>query len=108
MLGYKDDEIESSFETWESRVHPDDLEEALKNIELSIKEKKKVFENKHRLRHKDGHWVWIYDRGNVQRDVDGKAIRMIENSMHGKLQVENKNGGACFEIITPPQGKIDV
>jgi hypothetical protein len=26
---------------------------------------------------------------------------MIESSMHGHLQVENKNGGACFEIITP-------
>ena len=77
MLGYRDDELESSFETWESRVHPDDLEEALKNIELCIKEKKKVSENKHRLQHKDGHWIWIYDRGQVQYDNNGTAIRMI-------------------------------
>ena len=77
MLGYSDDELENSFETWQSRVHPDDLKSALENIELSIKDKNKVFENKHRLRHKDGHWVWIYDRGKVQRDVNGKAIRMI-------------------------------
>ena len=77
MLGYRDDELESTFETWESRVHPDDLEEALKNIELCIKEKKKVSENKHRLRHKDGHWIWIYDRGQVQYDNNGTAIRMI-------------------------------
>ncbi|MDQ7046382.1 MAG: PAS domain-containing protein [Sulfurovum sp.] len=77
MLGYMDDEIEDSFETWKSRVHPDDLEEALENIELSINNEEVVFENKHRLRHKDGHWVWIYDRGKVQRDIDGKAIRMI-------------------------------
>ena len=77
MLGYRDDELESTFETWESRVHPDDLEEALKNIELCIKEKKKVSENKHRLQHKDGHWIWIYDRGQVQYDNNGTAIRMI-------------------------------
>jgi PAS domain S-box-containing protein len=77
MLGYKDDELENTFDTWQSRVHPDDLEEALKNIELCINDKDKVFENKHRLRHKDGHWVWIYDRGKVQFDIDGKAIRMI-------------------------------
>ena len=37
MLGYKDDELENNFETWQSRVHPDDLEEALKNIEICIK-----------------------------------------------------------------------
>jgi len=77
MLGYKDDELENTFDTWKSRVHPDDLKDALDNIELCIEDKDKVFENKHRLRHKDGHWVWIYDRGKVQRDKDGKAIRMI-------------------------------
>jgi len=77
MLGYRDDELENSFETWQSRIHPDDLEEVLKDIELSIKDKDVLFENKHRIQHKDGHWVWIYDRGKVQRDKDGKAIRMI-------------------------------
>ena len=86
MLGYRDDELENSFDTWQSRVHPDDLEEALKNIELCIDDKEKIFENKHRLQHKDGHWVWIYDRGKVQRDVKGKAIRMI--GTHTDLTIE--------------------
>jgi PAS domain S-box-containing protein len=77
MLGYTDDELENNFDTWQLRVHPDDLDNVLNDIELSIQDKEKVYENKHRLRHKDGHWVWIYDRGKVQRDIDGKAIRMI-------------------------------
>jgi hypothetical protein len=29
------------------------------------------------------------------------AKMMIENSMHGQLYVENKNDGACFEMIIP-------
>ena len=29
------------------------------------------------------------------------AKMMVENSMHGQLQVKNQNAGACFEIITP-------
>lgn len=86
MLGYRDDELENTFDTWKSRVHPDDLEEALKDIRLCINGEKEVFENKHRLRHKDGHWVWIYDRGKVQRDKDGKAIRMI--GTHTDLTIE--------------------
>ena len=77
MLGYRDDELENSLESWKSRVHPNDLDEALDNIALCIEDPEKVFENKHRLQHKDGHWVWIYDRGKVQRDKEGKAIRMI-------------------------------
>ena len=31
------------------------------------------------------------------------AKMLIENSMHGQLQVKNENGGVCFKIITPPQ-----
>ena len=77
MLGYRDDELKNSFDTWKSLMHPDDLKEVMKDIELSINDEEIVFENKHRLRHKEGHWVWIYDRGKVQRDLDGKAIRMI-------------------------------
>ncbi|MDQ7046383.1 MAG: HAMP domain-containing sensor histidine kinase [Sulfurovum sp.] len=33
------------------------------------------------------------------------ARMMIKSSMHGKLLVQNKNGGACFEIITPSRKK---
>jgi len=86
MLGYEDDELENTFEAWQSRIHPDDLDALLKDVTLSLEDKEKVFENKHRLRHKEGHWVWIYDRGKVQRDKEGKAIRMI--GTHTDLSTE--------------------
>ncbi len=35
------------------------------------------------------------------------AKMIVENSMHGELHVENKNAGACFEIIIP-KGEKDV
>ncbi len=31
------------------------------------------------------------------------AKMIIENSMHGQLQVKNQNGGACFEITIPQE-----
>lgn len=76
MLGYEDDELQNTFEEWTSRVHPDDLKKALENIDSYILGKIDKFENIHRLKHKDGHWVWILDRGKVQFR-DGKAIRMV-------------------------------
>ncbi|MCD6190640.1 MAG: PAS domain S-box protein, partial [Sulfurimonas sp.] len=77
MLGYRDDELENSFSTWEDRVHPDDLERALQNIEKSHTDPNYVFNYVHRLRHKDGHWVWILDRGQTIFNEDGQAVRMI-------------------------------
>ena len=77
MLGYEDSELENNFDTWLSRVHPDDLDKALKDIEDNNKNITPLYENRHRLRHKDGSWVWILDRGKTVFDESGKAVRMV-------------------------------
>ena len=76
MLGYEEDEIKNEYDEWFSRIHPDDLQNVLKDIDDYIMGKVDKFENIHRLKHKDGHWVWILDRGKAQFQ-DGKAIRMV-------------------------------
>lgn len=106
MLGYKDDELENSFEAWKSRVHPDDLEEAMEDIELNLDATKDIYENKHRLRHKDGHWVWIYDRGKVQFDVDGKPIRMI--GTHTDLTTEINLANELSELNEHLEERIEL
>ena len=105
MLGYKDDELENNLDTWKSRVHPDDLEAALTNIELCINDEEKVFENKHRLLHKDGHWVWIYDRGKVQHDKEGKAIRMI--GTHTDLTTEINLSNELNEVNKTLKSRVN-
>jgi len=39
MLGYKEDELENDFSTWKDRVHPDDLEQALNDIQANHEDK---------------------------------------------------------------------
>ena len=103
MLGYKDDELENSFETWESRVHPDDLENAEKEIALAHANPDYQYRTVHRLRHKDGSWVWILDRGTTLFNEEGEAIRMvgfhtditIEKELEAKLQESNNT----FELF---------
>lgn len=77
MLGYEDDEIKNDLDEWKNRVHPSDLKQALKDIKRSHENEDESYENIHRLRHKDGHWVWILDRGKTLFNTQGKAIRMI-------------------------------
>ncbi len=77
MLGYRDDELLNSFETWQERVHPEDLPSALQAIQDNIEGRTPFYDCTHRLRHKDGHWVWIEDKGKTFFNQDGKAIRMV-------------------------------
>lgn len=77
MLGYKDHEIPNELEEWRTRVHPDDLDQALTDIQKSIDNTTVQYRNIHRLKHKQGHWVWILDRGDTIADKNNKSIRML-------------------------------
>ncbi len=77
MLGYKDDELKNEFETWESRVHPDDLEDALEEVAKAHANPEYEYHTVHRLRHKNGSWVWVLDRGKTFFNEKGEAIRMV-------------------------------
>lgn len=76
MLGLKLEDIPQELSSWDNLVHPDDKEKAYADIKAYLDGKTKVYENIHRLKHKDGHWVWILDRGRTSEyGKDGKAIR---------------------------------
>ena len=77
MLGYRDEELTSEVATWADRLHPDDAERTWEDVYKNVNGETDYYENIHRLKHKDGHWVWILDRGKTQYDENGKAVRMI-------------------------------
>lgn len=77
MLGYSDEELPNEFSTWENRIHPDDLKATMHTINKNLDGQSDYMENTHRLKHKDGSWIWILDRGKTTFDQDGKALRMI-------------------------------
>lgn len=78
MLGYEDYEFKNDAEEWMSRVHPDD-----KNIIKQTDDD--YFENiitshqrEYRIKHKNGDYLWILDRGKViNYNESGKPKRII-------------------------------
>ena len=90
MLGYKDEELPNEVASWADRIHPDDVEETWADVYKNINGETEHYENIHRLRHKDGHWVWIHDRGKVQLDESGQAVRMIGTHTDITEQKENQ------------------
>jgi len=77
MIGFKEDELPNLLESWDARVHPDDKDKAIFDIKNNHEKKTKFYKNMHRLKHKNGSWIWIYDKGRTYFDKDGNPIRMI-------------------------------
>ena len=77
MLGYADHEIANVTGEWESRLHPEDQARSLDRVDRHLRGETAVFDNLARMRHKDGHYVWIMARGRALRDAQGHVYRFV-------------------------------
>lgn len=78
MLGHSEDEIGNGLDEWESRIHPDDREEALALVRDYLEGRASAYSSEHRVRCKDGTYKWILARGMVvSRDTAGAPLRLI-------------------------------
>ena len=67
-----------SIETWTKLAHPEDLEVSSKKLQDCFEKKTDFYECEARMKHKNGHWVWVYDRGKVfSWTEDGKPLMMF-------------------------------
>lgn len=78
IVGYTLQELEPvSIETWTRLAHPDDLARSGKLLEQHFAGELDYYDCVARMRHKDGHWVWVHDRGRVASwTPDGKPLWM--------------------------------
>lgn len=78
MLGYEPGAMPYTEDLWLTLVHPDDRDQAIVSGDRHLNGETDAIETELRLRHRDGHWVWVLDRGGiVERDGGGKPLRMI-------------------------------
>jgi PAS domain S-box-containing protein len=79
MIGYELSELEPlTFRTWEKLTHPEDVIKSDAIIEKYFRGEVDSYECETRMKHKQGHWVWVLDRGMlVERDSSGNPLRMI-------------------------------
>ncbi|MFP4300159.1 MAG: PAS domain S-box protein [Spirulinaceae cyanobacterium] len=77
MLGYRDEELENSFEMWESLILKEDRIKALKLIEDYKQNRIDEFNITQRFRHKNGSTVYVLSRAIHLKNEQGQAIRMV-------------------------------
>jgi diguanylate cyclase (GGDEF)-like protein/PAS domain S-box-containing protein len=81
-LGYAPAELGDSGSAWRNIVHRDDAERLISSIEAHFRRESASYECEFRVRHKDGHWVWLLSRGKVvERDALDTPVRMTGTHM---------------------------
>ncbi len=82
MLGYQVGEVKADDAGWQQLIHPDDRARVVAAQNAHMAGTTPAFEATYRMRHREGHWIWVLDRGRVlQRDAQGRALRMVGTHM---------------------------
>lgn len=76
LLGLSDEEVSDSEDEWRKHIHPDDLERVVTSLQAHLEGRTRVYDEEYRVRHKDGTWLWVADRGIASRDSRGRVLRM--------------------------------
>ncbi len=64
MLSLTRSDIDNNVSDWESRIHPEDKGRLNSIVEKAISDHK-PYSADFRMKHRDGHWVWIQGSGSV-------------------------------------------
>lgn len=78
IIGYTTEELGLvTIETWNQLGHSEDLKQSYTNLLAHFNGELPFYECELRMRHKDGHWVWILDRGRItERDEHNQPARV--------------------------------
>ena len=79
IVGYTLAELmPTSIKTWETLTHPADLQKSDELLARYFAGELPFYDCECRMTHKDGHWVWVHDRGGaITRTVDGKPLMLF-------------------------------
>ena len=78
IIGYTHGEISPSpAGPWSQRIHPDDLDQSNAALDKHFKGECDFYSAQFRMKHKQGHWVWILSKGKViARTREGEPLWM--------------------------------
>jgi len=76
LFGYKQGELETTYENFLNAVHPNDRSQVKNRIENCI-EQGEEYRVEHRVIWPDGQIRWVLERGDITRNEQGKPLKML-------------------------------
>jgi PAS domain S-box-containing protein len=121
IIGYEQEElVPLSIDFWKDQCHPDDLVLSNLLLEEHFAGRRAFYELELRIRHKNGQWIWVLNRGKIcNRDTDGNPLRMIgslqditarkhaEKAIAASREIEHLTTTLSNRFISLPFEQID-
>ena len=97
MLGYTIEELYPiTIDTWINNSHPEDIVNVQKELKQLLEKVKEQYDVEFRMKHKDGHWVWLNGRARVNSwTPDGKPL--MASGTHTDISERKKCEKALLE-----------
>jgi len=78
LLGYGPHEMAPTLTTWSDNLHPDDAPRVNQALDHHMKGLRERYESEYRLRNRNGHYLWVHDRGRIcERNARGQPTRVV-------------------------------
>jgi PAS domain S-box-containing protein len=66
IVGYSLENLSPlTIRTWQDTTHPEDLQRCQQQLQQHFAGELPYYDMEYRMRHRDGRWVWVHDRGKV-------------------------------------------
>lgn len=66
---------------WYDQIHPEDRPHIQQQAQELLTNTDRLFESEYRIRHHNGHWVTVWDRGRIIRNQEGQIVRVVGSTV---------------------------
>lgn len=77
IFGYKKEDVGKTSKWWFDRIHPEDSLKMSVKLYSFLEQKTEKWQDEYRFQCADGSYKYVFDRGFLVKDANGKSIRMI-------------------------------
>ncbi|HEY0091115.1 MAG TPA: PAS domain-containing protein, partial [Flavobacterium sp.] len=99
IFGYKKEQIGKTSRWWFDRVHPEDSIRVSVKLYNFLEEKVEKWQDEYRFACADGTYKYVFDRGFLVKDTDGKPLRMIGAMQDVTRQKEEEQRLKLLETV---------
>jgi len=99
VFGYKRDQVGKTSRWWFERVHPEDSIRVSVKLYNFLEEKVEKWQDEYRFACADGTYKYVFDRGFLVKDENGRPIRMIGAMQDVTRQKEEEQRLKLLETV---------